>query len=92
MKLYKNISQYTTVIYGCGPDSGIPVLWDSCELIYHLIASLQSLMPAADTAEVDPDSQAERTFSIGFMDLNGKVLVQVMMLSFKAVDKASLST
>ncbi|KAA8587423.1 hypothetical protein FQN60_016285 [Etheostoma spectabile] len=29
-----------------------------------------SLMPAADAAEVDPDSQAEGTFSIGFTDLN----------------------
>ncbi|XP_032386785.1 amyloid beta A4 precursor protein-binding family B member 1-interacting protein [Etheostoma spectabile] len=40
----------------------------------HLLGEIdhlsQSLMPAADAAEVDPDSQAEGTFSIGFTDLN----------------------
>ncbi|XP_054452771.1 amyloid beta A4 precursor protein-binding family B member 1-interacting protein-like [Anoplopoma fimbria] len=30
----------------------------------------QSLMPAADTLQVDPDSQTDSTFSIGFTDLN----------------------
>lgn len=55
-------------------------LWREMLLIDHLIASLQSLMPAADALELDPASQTESTFSIGFADLNGKC----MMLSSKA--------
>lgn len=44
-------------------------------LIHRLDASLQSLMPAADTPEVDAGSQGNCPISIGFSDLNGTVSV-----------------
>lgn len=55
---------------GVGKTAGAQ--WCEMLLVYDHVTWLQSLSPAGDTPEMDPDSQRQSTFSVGFTDLNGK--------------------
>lgn len=57
---YMCFSRHATVIHGCGDGGGA------------LMMSLQSLKTEGDSPEADSAAQTEKTFSIGFNDLNGE--------------------